>query len=395
MARRMNMALYLNQLQIRYLQAKKKAKSIILNEFCDTSGYHRKHAIRLLSKLPKKHAVDAKIESRGRKKVYMPETLKAPLKQIWLATDQMCGKRLKAALTIWLPFYERTYGTMASNMKDSLLTMSESTIDRLLQPERVRFPKRLCGTKPGSLLKKHIPIKTDQWNETMPGFVEADTVAHCGESLMGDFAWSITLTDICTTWTENRAIWGKGAEGVVHQIENIENNLPFTLLGFDSDNGSEFLNYHLMRYFEHRIDPVQFTRSRPYHKDDNAHVEQKNWTHVRQLFGYYRIEDKTLIDAMNDVYKNEWSLLHNYFYPSVKLIDKRRMQAKIKKIHDKPQTPYQRIMANKHIDPAQKERLTAIYKMLNPFELKASLEAKLKNIFARIDVRLKGRNIAI
>jgi|SRR3990167_1890685 len=273
--------------------------------------------------------------------------------------------------------------------------MSEATIDRLLQPERVRFPRRLGGTKPGSLLKKHIPIKTDQWNEQTPGFVEADTVAHCGESLMGDFVWSITLTDIYSSWTENRAVWGKGAEGVVKQIEDIESNLPFLIFGFDCDNGSEFLNYHLIRYFEHRTDPVQFTRSRPYHKDDNAHVEQKNWTHVRQLFGYYRIEDKALIDAMNDVYKNECSLLHNYFYPSMKLIDKHRVQAKIKKIHDKPQTPYQRILASKHINAAQKERLTAIYKTLNPFELKMSLEAKLKNIFARIDVRLKGRNIAI
>ena len=394
MTRRLNMDLYLKQLKNRYNQACRKAKALILNEFCDTSGYHRKHAIRLLTQ-PEFRRAKPKQEGRGRKRIYLPAPLLAPLKQIWLAANQMCGKRLKAAIPIWLPFYEETYGMLDANVRTQLFTMSEATIDRLLQPERARFPKRMCGTKPGSLLKKHIPIKTNQWNEQQPGFVEADTVAHCGESLMGDFAWSITLTDIYSGWTENRAIWGKGAQGVVEQIHDIEHGLPFPILGFDSDNGSEFLNHHLLRYFRERSEPVQFTRSRPYHKDDNAHVEQKNWTHVRQLFGYYRIESKALIAKMNDVYRHECSLLHNYFFPTMKLIEKCRIQSKIIKKHDKPQTPYQRIMASEYIDSSQKERLAAIYKTLNPFKLRASLEVKLKNIFSHVDVNLKGRRTAI
>jgi len=388
------MDLYLKQLKNRYIKADRKGKALILDEFCQTSGYHRKHAIRLLTRKEFRRK-QTQHESRGRKKTYTPEPLLTPLKHIWLAANQMCGKRLKAAIPIWLPFYEKSYGALNGSAKTQLLTMSEATIDRLLQPERIRFPKRLGGTKPGSLLKKHIPVKTDQWNEQQPGFVEADTVAHCGESLMGDFAWSITLTDICSGWTENRAVWGKGSQGVIEQIHDIEHGLPFPILGFDSDNGSEFLNHHLLRYFRERTKPVQFTRSRPYHKDDNAHVEQKNWTHVRQLFGYYRIENKSLIAKMNDLYQHECSLLHNYFYPSMKLIDKCRVQSKLIKKHDKPQTPYQRIMASEHIDSSQKERLAAIYKTLNPFELKARLEAKLKNIFSHVDVQLKGRRTAI
>ncbi|MCX7120855.1 MAG: hypothetical protein NTZ67_03645 [Gammaproteobacteria bacterium] len=245
------------------------------------------------------------------------------------------------------------------------------------------------------MLKKRIPIKTDQWDEKQPGFVEADLVAHCGTSLMGDFIWSLTLTDIYSGWTENRAVWNKGATGVVDQIHDIENNLPFEILGFDCDNGSEFLNQYLIRYFQNRPSEVQFTRSRPYHSNDNAHVEQKNWTHVRQLFGYHRIEDKTLLEKMNVLYKNESSLLHNYFYPATKLIDKRRIQSKIKKVHDKPKTPYQRLMTSEHISAVQKEQLTDIYKKLNPFELKKNQEMKLKTIFQQIDLHLRGRNIAI
>lgn len=394
MTRQLSMDLYLKQLKNRYKQANRNGKAMILNEFCETSGYHRKHAIRLLAQ-PKRRRSRPQPEARGRKKIYSGEALLTPLKRIWLATSQSCGKRLKAALPIWIPSYEKNYGALDAKTKTQLLAMSESTIDRILQTERSFFPKRLSGTKPGSLLKKHIPVKTDQWNEQQPGFVEADTVAHCGESLIGNFVWSITLTDICSGWTENRAIWNKGADGVVDQIHDIEAALPFIILGFDCDNGTEFLNYHLIRYFHNRSKPVQFTRSRPYHKDDNAHVEQKNWTHVRQLFGYYRIENKMLVDKMNDVYRNECSLLHNYFYPTMKLIDKCRVGSKIIKKHDKPQTPYQRLMASEHIQPEQKERLTNIYKTLNPFELNINLEAKLKNIFSLIDVKLKGRRTAI
>ena len=200
----------------------------------------------------------------------------------------MCGKRLKSALPIWLPHYQKHYGELTGEVKKQLLMMSAASIDRMLKPLRVVNKRGLCGTKPGSLLRKQIPIKTEQWNEEHPGFVEADTVAHCGMSLAGDFVWSLTLTDIASTWTENRATWNKGSAGVIKQIQAIEKTLPFPLFCFDSDNGSEFLNYHLLTYFQNHPGktPIQSTRSRPYKKNDNAHVEQKNWTHVRQLFGY-------------------------------------------------------------------------------------------------------------
>lgn len=394
MARQLNMELYIQHLKKQYVGATRKEKAQLLDELCKLTSYHRKHAIALLSR---HHNGSLKHQNgkRGRKKTYNPEAVLAPLKEIWFATDQMCGKRLKFAIPLWLPFYETT-GMLDSGIKEQLLSMSAATIDRLLIPSRIKFPKRLCGTKPGSLLKKHIPVKTDQWNESQPGFFEADTVAHCGTSLLGDFVWSITFTDICTCWTENRAVWGKGAGDVLEKIKDIEQHLPFAILGFDSDNGNEFLNWHLVHYFQNRDYPVQFTRSRPYHKNDNAHVEQKNYTHVRHLFGYYRIENRAVVELMNDVYRNECSLLRNYFYPTIKLIDKERINAKIKKRFEKvPKTPYQRVMESSLVDQTSKDKLTVIYKTLNPFELKKSMERKLKNIFAMIDLQLKGRNVAI
>jgi hypothetical protein len=274
---RLNMNFYIENLKIRYAKADRKTKSQILNEFCQTSGQHRKHAIRVLTKKSNKQ----RKKSPGRKKEYLPEYLLAPLKQIWLSTDQLCGKRLKVAIPLWLPYYDEMYGALEESLKQQLLEISPSTIDRLLKPLRARHPRRLGGTKPGTLLRKQIPIKTDQWNETKPGFIEGDTVAHCGTSLLGNFVWSVTATDIFSGWTENGATWNKGAEGVLQQIRLIEERLPFSIIGWDNDNGGEFMNHHLIRYFKERENPVQFTRSRPYHSGDNAHVEQKNWTHVQ------------------------------------------------------------------------------------------------------------------
>ena len=381
-----DMSTYLLQLKSRYHKAKRKGKSQILNEFCETSGMHRKHVIRLLTKTP----LGWRDKPAGRKKHYNPDDIVPPLKAIWLATDQMCGKRLKAALPLWLPYYEASH-PLRAEIKLQLLTISPRTIERLLKPLRTSYRKQMGGTKPGSFLRRQIPIKTNQWNESIPGFVEADTVAHCGTSLLGNFIWSITLTDIYSGWTENAAVWNKGAHGILTQLVAIEERLPFLLLGFDSDNGSEFLNYHLVRHFQEREKPVQFTRSRPYHKGDNAHVEQKNWTHVRQLFGYYRYENPELVNLMNDLYSNEFSLLHNYFYPAMKLQEKMRVESKIIKRYDKPKTPYQRLLSSDAISILQKEKLRQCFESLNPFELQKRIQQKLKIIFQYIDIKLKGR----
>lgn len=373
---------YLEEIRARYQKAHKKLKAIILDEFCAVCGYHRKHAIRLLwASFRRTKPI---VKRRGIKSTYNNSTILEPLTKLWLATNQMCSKKLKVALPLWLPFYEDEFGKLKEETKTKLLVISAATIDRILKPSKVKYKRKgLCGTKPGSLLKNQIPIRTDNWDITKPGFCEADTVAHCGNSLAGDFVWSLTFTDIFSGWTENRAVWNKGSLGVIEQIKDIEEKLPFKLFGFDCDNGTEFLNHHLIRYFSDRPKEkmVQFTRSRPYHKDDNAHVEQKNWTHVRQFFGYDRFANKGLVALMNDLYSNEYNLLQNYFCPSMKLISKKRVNSKYHKKYDQPQTPYQRLLSSHDITLEAKQRLTATYYSLNPFALRRSIESKLKNIF--------------
>jgi hypothetical protein len=271
---------YLEAIRNRYRKACRKEKSIILGEFCANCGYNRKYAIRLL----RKKSSSAPNRKPGPAFRYDKDLLLVPLKRIWFATDQMCSKKLKAAIPLWLPFYAEEHEALSLQVEQKLLEMSPATIDRLLKPVRALYKKGRCSTKPGTLLKNQIPIKTHNWDVTRPGYFEADTVAHCGNSTAGDFAFSLTFTDIFSGWTENRAVWGKGSQGVLLQIRNIEERIAFPILGFDCDNGSEFLNHHLVRYFTDRPKaPVQFTRSRPYRKNDNAFVEQKNWTHVRQL----------------------------------------------------------------------------------------------------------------
>lgn len=379
---KLSMDLYLDNLLKKYKSANRRQKGELLEELCSVSGYHKKHAIRLLNKRKKRRP--RKKETRGRPEKYPGNLYLEPLKNIWLSTDQLCGKRLKMALPLWLPYYSREYEQLDATVYQGLLVMSASTIDRLLASSRVKCNRGLGGTKPGKILKKHIPIKTDQWDEKKPGFLEADTVAHCGTTLEGSFAWSLTMTDICSGWTENRAVWNKGAIGVLAQIKDIESSLPFDILGFDSDNGSEFLNWHLMRYFTD-VKQIQFTRSRPYHSDDNAHVEQKNWTHVRQLFGYERFGNQAVVELMNDLYKNEMSQMNNYFLPNTKLTEKQRVESKIFKKHDKPATPYQRLMKSEHISEQKKNELTEIYNSCNPFELKKTIKKKVDQIFRLIN----------
>lgn len=392
----LSMDLYLKHLKERYRKAKRAEKGVMLREFCETSGYHRKHVIRLLNqaKLRKKS------KKVGRRAVYTPELVIEPLKKVWLQSNQMCGRRLKTALPLWLPHYESVYGRLEEGVMELLLSMSSATIDRLLSSLRSKYGISYCGTKPGSILKTQIPIKTNQWNEATPGFVEADTVAHCGTSMSGSFIWSLTLTDIYSGWTELRAVWNKGAADVLEKIEDIEHALPFPLLGFDCDNGSEFLNHHLVRYFamkdNHSKEPwFQFTRSRPYKKDDNAHVEQKNWTHVRQLLGYYRLDDRSLIEVINDLYKNEVSLFNNFFLPNFKLLEKTRIKSKVIKKHDFPKTPYQRLLESKDVCDTEKARLMALYQSLNPFALKKTIERKLRKIFNHVDLQEISKRAAI
>jgi len=365
---------------VRYKRASRKEKTVILNEFCSTCGYHRKHAIRLLKNY--KRFTKPKPKKRGVPSVYDKPSITEPLKCIWLAANLPCSKRLKAILPLWMPGYAKEYSALSLDVIKALHRISPSTIDRILKPLRAKYRLRgRCTTKPGTLLRKQIPIKTNQWDESRPGFVESDTVAHCGDSIEGDYAHTVDLVDIATGWTEQAACWGKGEIGVLSALKDIESRMPFPILGFDADNGSEFINYHLWRHFAGRVKPVQFTRSRPYHKDDNAHVEQKNWTHVRQWFGYYRLDKQRIVNMMNELYRTEWRLYHNFFQPSMKLIEKKVVASKIMKRYDNPKTPYERALASKHVDPSVKRALKEQFKMLNPFQLKKGIEAKMKRIF--------------
>lgn len=257
----------------RYKKAARQKKSIILNEFCANHKCHRKSAIRLFNKFKKTKPAKKTFSIRGRPPIYEDTLIIKVLRCIWTNAYFPCAKNLKACIPLWLPAYEKTFEILPNKIKTLLLNISASTIDRIFVRIRARYKKRgRSTTKPGTLLKNKIPVKTEQWNEEKPGFIEADTIAHCGDSVAGQYAFTVDAVDIATQWTEQRAIWGKGKLATFEQIENIENSLPFEILGFDADNGGEFINYHLYRYFINRKIPVQFTRSREYKKKQQKHV---------------------------------------------------------------------------------------------------------------------------
>ncbi len=364
----------------RYKRARFSAKSAILNEYCAVTGLHRKSAIRKLNTF--KLFQKKKKSKPGPKSIYNTTEIKSPLKTIWLKSNLLCSKNLKPAIAIWLPSFEQSFYPLKQNVKKALLKISPATIDRILKPIRPKYKTRgRSCTKPGTLLRKHIPIATDQWTVDRPGFIEADTVHHCAESTAGQYVLTVDFVDIFSGWTEQRAVFGKGETATKEQIQNVENSIPFKILGFDSDNGSEFLNYTLLKYFTDRPAPIAFTRSRAYHKNDNAHIEQKNWTKVREWIGYQRFEDIRAVALLNDLYKNEFRLLNNFFLPSVKLIAKQRIGSKMIKKHDKPLTPYQRLLNSKHIDQTIKNQLTQTFESLNAFELRNIIDRKLNKVF--------------
>jgi hypothetical protein len=366
---------YLGRIYDRYQRAGREHKSKILDEYCAVCGYHRKAALRLLNR-----SWDRPVRRRpGPKPVYEPGTILGPLRTIWLASEQPCSKRLKAVLPLWLPHLKKG---VSPQVRSQLLALSPATIDRLLAPVRARHPRRGLGTtKPGSLLRRQVALRGGPANTTEPGHVEVDTVAHCGETTAGDFIYSLTVTDPASGWTENRAVWNKGATGILAQLQNIESSLPFDLKSFHSDNGTEFLNWPLHAYLQKRSAPVPFTRSRAYRKNDNAHVEQKNWTHVRQLFGHQRFEHPELVELMNSIYRQEARLLQNHFLPSLKLREKEKLGSKYRRRYQDPQTSAQRLLDSPLISPQHKATLRAEKAGLNPFYLAEELERKLRLFF--------------
>ncbi len=369
---------YLREIWGRYQRVGRRFKSRILDEFCAVCGYSRKYALRLLHR-----PLCSKGRRPGPKVRYAGEVVEV-LKAIWKLSEWMCSKRLKEALPLWLPYYERHHRPLPAATRRLLLEMSPATIDRVLRPTRARAAGRgRSGTRPALKLKFQIPIRRGTHRAERPGLLEMDTVAHCGDHLDGDFAWSLTATDLRTQWTENRALWNKGAAEVLSQVRDIEAQLPFALWGIDVDSGTEFLNHHLYRYCRDHQPPLQLTRSRPAYKNDQAHVEQKNFTHVRLLLGYHRIEVPQLVPAINALYQ-AWNACHNFFCPTLQLAGKRRLGTRVQRRYSKPKTPYQRVLASPHVSPDHKAKLQARLATLDPLTLKESIENQLQAILQHL-----------
>jgi hypothetical protein len=368
---------YLQRIYPRYQKASRAERRRILDEFCANCSYHRKHAIRLLN--GPLRAAQPVPRRRARGRTYGPQMM-GVLKAVWEAADYPWSVRLRALLPEWMPWIRRRF-RLRSETERQLLRISPRSIDYRLRGEKRKRQRRLYGrTKPGSLLKHHIPLKTDHWDVQVPGFTEIDLVSHSGNSAAGDFCYSLNLTDIHTGWTESQAVLGKSQEAVRAALETIRQVLPFGLRGIDSDNGSEFINGHLYRYCQAQA--LQFTRGRPYKKDDNAHIEQKNWTHVRRLLGYVRYDTAEAREAINDLYRNELRRFQNLFLPSVKLAKKERVGSRLRRRYEAPQTPLQRLAASGAADPVQVAELRRLRESLDPFQLSAAVEAKRTGIFA-------------
>ena len=368
---------YLQRIYPRYRAARSSEKGHILDEFCANCGYHRKYAIRLLNGAPPENKPVRR--RRRRRRVSYGAQVISILEAVWEAADYPWSLRLKALLPQWMPWIRRHFH-LTAEIEEQLLRISPRAIDYRLRSRKRVLRKRIYGsTKPGTLLKQQIPVKTDRWDVQVPGFTEIDLVSHSGAWAGGDCCHSLNLTDIYSTWVETRAVLGKGQEGVRQALEEIGQALPFPLRGIDSDNGSEFINAHLYGYCRSRA--IQFTRGRPYKKDDNAHIEQKNWTHVRRLLGYARYDSQRALQAINDLYANELPRFRNLFLPSVKLVRKLRVGSRTRRIYGKPQTPFERVCASPACDPERIAALKRQQQELDPFALSRAIQTKLEHIF--------------
>ena len=356
----------------RYLRADRRGKAAILDEFVASTGYHRKAAIRLLRAGP-----PAPRRGHGGRPRSYSSVVVGALRVAAEASGWLCGKRLAPFLEELVPALEaeRALG-LSDDDRAALVAMSPATVDRRLAPYRRQLRPRGWGTtKPGTLLKHQVPVRTyTPWEEERPGFLEIDLVAHCGTTTAGHYLNTLVATDVATGWTECVAIWGKGQAAVVEAVGQVRDRLPFPLLGLDSDNGGEFLNAHLLRWCTDQR--VTFTRSRPYWKNDQAHVEQKNWSVVRKLIGYDRYESRAALAALQAVYA-PLRLWTNHWQPALKLIGKERDGARVRKRYDTARAPYRRVLASAHLSPAARRRLDAEHTASGPVALRRSLDAAL------------------
>lgn len=363
----------------KYQTATKKEKTDILNTVCNATGLSRNRTTRLLCGSAKTNNKFNKKENRGRKKTY-DETLIVTIEKIWKLADFACGKRLKEAMPLFIDALQRHDELILDpQISDKLITMSAATIDRLLVKSKARLSiKGKTTTKPGTLLKKNIPLRLGfAWDDAKPGFVEIDLVAHCGETTSGSYVNTLDVTDVCTGWTENRAVINKAERHVFKALMTIQDQVPFKYLGIDSDNGAEFINQQLYRYC--LTNNICFTRSRPYKKNDGCYVEQKNWQIIRRNIGYDRYEGLKAVELLNHYYEL-LRLYTNFFLPQTKLIEKKRIGSKIVKKYEIPKTPYQRILESEHIEIEVKNQLKELFLTLNPAHLTTRMECLLKEL---------------
>lgn len=385
----------------RYQKATKKEKGTILGEYTELTGYNRCYAAFLLRNHGRRMRINdntvlvgdcRKKVKRTRDRIY-DERLVRVLKRVWLIMGFICGKRLKPELKEVIPILEKHKEIeLDESVREKLLSISAATIDRVLAPERKkRSVRQRSRTKPGTLLKHQIPIRTfSEWDEQRPGFVEIDLVGHEGGEPGGEYIQTLDMTDVCTGWTETEAVKNKARVWVFEALKEIRGRLPFKLLGIDSDNGSEFINSHLYGYCEQ--EKITFTRARAYRKNDNCYVEQKNYSVVRRAVGYNRYDTSQQLRLLNQLY-SRLRLYTNYFQPVMKLKEKIRVGSKVKKRYDQPRTPYQRVLESSMVEKEYKKKLNQEYAKLNPAELRrqiSSVQIKLRKLAAKEN--LKKRN---
>ena len=369
------------RLRRRYVTAGPEHKGQLLDQAVELLGYHRKAAIRALRAQPRAPVSGRLNLVLGRPKTYEPATLLPILKPIWFTAFQPCGSRLHALMPEWLPAYELDHRRIDPDVRRCLLSASARTLDRLVAPLRVGLARR-GGTRPGTLLRQSIPIR-GSWTEEGPGWLEMDTVALCGGRLDDRHVWMLDAVDIRTAWTELRALENRSQRCTLAQITHLEKSLPFALLGLDSDNGGEFINHHLVAYLGQRPKPVLFTRGRPYRKNDNARVEQRNWTAVRQHFGYERYDHPEVAGLLNTLCQGALGQLLNHFLPTHLLQEKRRRGNRIVRVYGPALTPYARVRAAAEVLPAKQRELIALHQRLNPFALAREVERQKKAINAQ------------
>ena len=379
---------YARAVRPRYLGVSKKMKTRILDEFTAATKMHRKAAIRLLNRQDR----PVRWKGKGRPRQYSLE-VEMVLKAAWEATDHLCSKRLQPFLPEMVKVLTREGELKVSaEAETQLARMSASTIDRMLR--RYAHGLRQCRfstTKPGTLLKNAIPVRTfSEWDEKRPGFLEVDLVAHCGDSPAGFYLTTLSTVDVATGWVEPVAVWGKGQSRVRGAVHDVREQLPFRMLGLDSDNGSEFINHSLYGYCKQW--GITFTRARSYKKNDSCHVEQKNWSVIRRIIGYDRFSTRAAFTALNDIY-TLLRLFMNFFQPVLKLAGKTRHGARVHKVYDVARTPYQRLLASGVLTEEKKLQLATVYNALNPVTLRKQLIKDVQHLWTLADKeQLSNRN---